>query len=323
MRKIIGILVSAAILAIIYWQIDIDRLGSVLAGSSPFWLTVSLSMVIPLTFLTALRLSLLMPRGKTMGVGEATRLTLMASVLNMILPSKMGDIAKAYAVADRCQVPGSFALSLVVFEKGWDMVALLIWCVGALLVAPDKGPMFWGLTALTSGMLAAGLIFLGSPWAAHLAFGLADRVAPGKVKQKIGRLSASWEEIGDYFWRDRARALMMIGLSVLIWFLHLLQIWLFVLALNAWVPFGASLSLAPLAILVGLLPFTFAGIGTRDAALIFFYQPYLAAPAAAALGLLCTLRYFLPALAGLPFLSQYAIVARQAKSLKAKQVIES
>jgi uncharacterized membrane protein YbhN (UPF0104 family) len=46
---------------------------------------------------------------------------------------------------------------------------------------------------------------------------------------------------------------------------------------------------------------TLAGIGTRDAALIYFYLPYFSPASAAALGLYCTLRYVLPALFGLPF----------------------
>jgi uncharacterized membrane protein YbhN (UPF0104 family) len=77
---------------------------------------------------------------------------------------------------------------------------------------------------------------------------------------------------------------------------------MFTVAIRAVVPFPANLAIAPLAILAGLLPLTFAGVGTRDAALVFFYAPYMSAPAAAALGLLCTLRYVLPALIGLPFL---------------------
>ncbi|MEE9195587.1 MAG: UPF0104 family protein, partial [Alphaproteobacteria bacterium] len=99
--------------------------------------------------------------------------------------------------------------------------------------------------------------------------------------------------------------------SVVIWFLHLLQIWIFILALGAWTPFLANLALAPLAILAGLLPLTLAGIGTRDAMLILFYAPYMAAPSGAALGILCTLRYVLPALAGLPFLGQYLGAVRR------------
>jgi len=81
--------------------------------------------------------------------------------------------------------------------------------------------------------------------------------------------------------------------------------------LNAWTPFLISLALTPLAILAGLLPFTFAGIGTRDAAFIILYQPFFNAPTGAALGLLCTSRYLLPALMGLPFLGRSLSLIQQ------------
>ena len=60
-----------------------------------------------------------------------------------------------------------------------------------------------------------------------------------------------------------------------------------------------------LSLLVGLLPVTFAGIGTRDAAIIVLYQPYFSTEVGAALGLLCTMRYVIPALVGLPYLERY------------------
>jgi uncharacterized membrane protein YbhN (UPF0104 family) len=58
-----------------------------------------------------------------------------------------------------------------------------------------------------------------------------------------------------------------------------------------------------LAILAGLLPFTMGGIGIRDLAIVYFYHQWLSLPQCAALGLLATLRYLLPAVAGLPFVS--------------------
>jgi hypothetical protein len=116
-----------------------------------------------------------------------------------------------------------------------------------------------------------------------------------------------------YFWREPAHLTKVAATSILIWFGHLLQIWFFIFALQAWVPLLANLALSPLAILAGLLPLTFAGVGTRDAALILFYQPYFGQPIGAALGLLCTSRYFIPAVAGLPFLGKYFIPLRKMK----------
>jgi hypothetical protein len=105
----------------------------------------------------------------------------------------------------------------------------------------------------------------------------------------------------DYFWQNRQRQVFVWALSLFIWLVHLLQIWIFIQALNVQnVGLVTSLGLTPLALLVGLLPLTIAGVGTRDAALIYFYQPHFGAATGAALGLLCTLRCVIWALGGLP-----------------------
>lgn len=337
MKRLVSILVSSVILLLIYWKIDFAGLLRVLRECDRPWMAISLGMVIPLTMLTAWRLQMLMPgsRGQGSGIGgqelepdsildprnlkpepslkfwEANQLILAASSLNMVLPSKMGDIAKAYFMRDRGHLTGSLALSLVVFEKACDMLSLLLWCVFGLLLYPQKDWLFWVMTVSVLGGLVLGLLLLGWPRFAQFFFRQAERIAPKKLGKKLVTLSHSWQEMHDYFWGDRRQLAQISAMSIFIWFLHLLQIWFFILALRAWVPFLTNLALSPLAILAGLLPLTFAGVGTRDAALILFYAPYFNAATAAALGVLCTSRYFIPAIAGLPFLGQYLSVARQ------------
>jgi uncharacterized protein (TIRG00374 family) len=193
------------------------------------------------------------------------------------------------------------------------MLSLLLWCVFGLLLYPQKDFLFWVMTiGVTTGLLL-GLAILSFPRFARSFFALAQSVSPQKLRAKLGKMSYAWQEMHDYFWRDRSHLLQIAFTSIFIWFLHLLQIWFFILALNASAPFLTNLALSPLAILAGLLPLTFAGVGTRDAALILFYQPYFNAATGAALGVLCTSRYFLPAIGGLPFLQEYLNLARRSK----------
>lgn len=305
MKRILSLLVSLGILALIYWRMDFTRLGPVFENCDPLWLVLSLGMVVPLTLLTSWRLDQLMPGKTRLGVGESNRLILVASVLNLILPSKMGDFAKAWFIKERGHASAGLAFALVVFEKACDMLSLLLWCAFGLLLYPDKNLLFWIMTACVAAGLIGGLTLLGSPSFAGFVFKTGGRLAPGKIRTKLEKLADAWREMHEFFWRDRARLLLVSATSVFIWFLHLLQIWMFILALRAHAPFLASLALSPLAILAGLLPLTFAGIGTRDAALIFFFHPYLDTPTAAALGILCTMRYVLPALGGLPFVPEF------------------
>jgi uncharacterized protein (TIRG00374 family) len=309
MKRFISIAVSLIILSVIYSKIDFPKLIQVFQNCDGWWMVISLGMVVPLTMLTAWRLQQLMPLRTTgssaLRFAEANRLILVASVLNMVLPSKMGDIAKAYFMKERGHLSGSLSLSLVVFEKACDMLSLLLWCVFGLILYPSKDWLFWLMTASVIFGLVLGMLLLGSRSFAKLFFAIGKASSPKKLRSKLEKLRVSWGEMHDYFWRDKVQLLKITSTSVLIWFLHLLQIWFFILSLRAWTPILANLALSPLAILAGLLPLTFAGVGTRDAALIAFYQPYFGAPTAAALGLLCTSRYLLPAIGGLPFLGQY------------------
>lgn len=320
MKRLISLAVSLLILSVIYWQIDTRGLVQVFQQSDRLWLGISLGMVVPLTLMTGWRLQQLMPHERDtqqttspLPFWEANRLILVACVLNMVLPSKMGDIAKAYFMRDRGHLDGSLAVSLVVFEKACDLLSLLLWCALGLVLYPQKGWIFWIMTLSVVSGLIVGLLLLGSRKFAQFFFQLGQFIAPKKTKANLEALGKAWETMHAYFWGDRLHLIKIVGTSILIWFFHLLQIWFFIFALKAWTPFLANLALAPLAILAGLLPLTFAGVGTRDAAIIAFYQPFLDTPTAAALGLLCTSRYLLPAIAGLPFLSQYLGKLRRLK----------
>ncbi|MEL6383625.1 MAG: lysylphosphatidylglycerol synthase transmembrane domain-containing protein [Cyanobacteria bacterium J06626_18] len=310
MKRLVSIAVSLLILAVLYWKIDLTRLIDVFRNSDLRWMTVSLGMVVPITLFTSQRLRYLMPPQQELPFWEANRLILAASVLNMVLPSKAGDIAKAYFMRDRGHLSGSLALSLVVFEKACDMLSLLLWCLFGLLIYTPKTALFGWMTGAIFLGLAGGILLLGSIRFANAAFSLGQKLAPKKLKIRFKQLQVAWSEMHAYFWQDRRRLRKVVGSSVFIWLLHLLQLWFFILALKAWVPFHTNLALSPLGILAGLLPLTFAGVGTRDAALIWLYAPYFDEATGAALGLLGTSRYFLPAIGGLPFLEQYLRKAR-------------
>lgn len=307
MKKLISIALSLFLLIILYLKVDFLDLLAVFQSSDRAWMMLGMGMVMPITMLTAWRLQQLTPNKANLSFAEGNRLILAASVLNMVLPSKMGDLAKAYFIQKRGALTGSLALSLVVFEKTCDLLALLFWCGFGLILYPNKDWLFLIMTMLVSFGLGVGILLLSSRKFANWCFQVGQKVAPKKIRENLYNLQTAWGEMFDYFWRDRAQLFLLASTSIFLWFLHLFQIWLFILALNAWTPFVANLALAPLAILAGLLPLTFAGIGTRDAALVFFYTSYLNPPTAAALGLLCTSRYFIPAVAGLPFMGKYLV----------------
>ena len=304
MRKFIGLAVSLAIIAVLWWRIDLRAILAAMRACDPTWLALGLAAVVPLTLASAWRFALLVR--PAIGLAAASRLILSASTLNLILPSKMGDVAKAWVLRRRYGFDGGFALAVVVIEKLLDLASLLVWGVAALIWIGALTRPWLGLAlAATSALLALLLIILApSSSVARLIAALARRLPP-RLGDRLSEFGERWGEAIAWFWQDRARAGRLVLLSLAIWAGHLGQFWLFVRALGSAMPFIDNMAFATLAILVGLLPFTIAGIGTRDAAIILLYGAWLRPGEAAVLGVLATSRYLIPALAGLPFIRDY------------------
>lgn len=277
------------------------------------WLVLSLFMFLPITLITAKRLQILSPESAGISWFEALKLILSASVLNLVLPSKMGDIAKAYFIAEKGRISGSTSLSLMIYEKSCDMLSLMLWCILGLMVYNEKNMLVILLSLIVVSAFVFGILFIVSPGFFHLFFRLFEYTTPNVMGPKIHKIKKSWSDMCALVLDHKPLMCKIALISIFIWFLHLLQIWFFINMLNNQVPFMTHLALAPLAIFVGLLPLTLAGIGTRDAALIYFYQGYLLSSAAAALGILCTSRYIIPAICGIPFFNEYLVKIRRVK----------
>jgi len=306
-KRLLPVVVSGALLATVYWRLDWREFAGAVAAAHWGWFGAGLLLIVPTTLLTAWRFTLLMSGG-AIPLTESLKLTLAASVLNLALPSKMGDLAKAWFAARRGYMPGGGALGIVLFEKAADLTALLALGLAGALAARPAAPA-WACGGLGVA-LAAGVAVMASRRLSSAAL--------GRVPAALGALIEAWGSVQERMAGDRRFALSIAGLSLAAWLLHLIQIWFFARSLAASPPLTATLALASLAILAGLLPLTLAGIGTRDAALVYLFRDYLTPEGGAALGLMCTLRYLAPAAAGIAFLREMAAPSQCAPSPEAE-----
>ncbi|SBV97910.1 conserved membrane hypothetical protein [uncultured Alphaproteobacteria bacterium] len=303
MKRLVGLCVSFGIVAVLWWRVDVRAIAAAARDADPVWLASGLAMVVPLTLVTAWRFGRL--ADGAVGVGTAIRLVLSASTLNLVMPSKMGDIAKSWVLIRRHGFSTRHALALVGVEKVLDFASLLVWGAGALFWVGIDQP--WVLLAALAvvGLLGMLLLLILPVAAARRLLVRISGLLPGRVGHAVAAFLDSWEATVSRFWARPGRALGILGVSVALWGAHLAQFWLFARALDVGVPFVDNMAFATLAILAGLLPLTIAGVGTRDAAIVVFYAPWLAPSQGAVLGMLATMRYVIPAVAGLPFLRDY------------------
>jgi uncharacterized protein (TIRG00374 family) len=305
------------ILFLLWWRTGWNELWSVCRQLDPTWFAAALAMFVPQTLLSGARWSWIVRTYQPLGLLRATEFVLAGNALNIVLPSKLGDVAKGAFL--RSDLPGGDAttgLTLGLLDKGLDLTGLIVCLLAATVFAPPTEPVGWLLVACAAGGIAVFLALLSRPVAARLAQAAhTTRTGSlGRILRIVGRACAVFLHL-----RNRPRVLAAVLLnSIFLWLLHLVQFSFVLWAAGATADTALLWSRVLTAILVGLLPVTFAGIGTRDAAMLYFLGHITGNGVALALGLFATLRYIVVGLAGLPFIARLHVNVSSLRSRQAQ-----
>ena len=218
---------------------------------------------------------------------ETLWITMGAWPLGALTPSKTGDLAKAFCVRDRAALP--VGLGSVVMERALDVITLFLFSLcGAIALR------WWSV----AGLAAAGLCAAAAGWTA-VAHGWRLPLGP-KWSERLERFGQTSRALVR---RPRYLALSA-AWAALNWLFSVWQTQLLYHAFGARPPFFYVCAALPVAIFIGLLPATVAGMGTRDGALIaLFARIGIPAPVSLSVGIWYSLAgYWLPSLAGIPFM---------------------
>jgi len=314
--KVFSLAMSAALLAALYRAVDVRLIVRELRGVDTAWLIVSVGMIVPITLLRAIRFYRVAPPGAVPGVAEALRLTLVSSAANVFMPAKSGDLIKSYFVAKRRGASAGVSVAMVVYERLCDLVGLITWCaLGWFVARPVVAGVPAALWPLLSLFGALCGVLISSERVARLGAALCARILSGRLP-RVQALADGWPGLLHMLGGRRAP---VIALSLLLWLVHVIQIWMFTVALSVHIPFTVSASLSAVALMLGQLPFTFAGLGARDVALVVLMKAYVRPESAAALGLLISTRNLLPPLAALPIVRPYLTTLAGEVRLAARQ----
>jgi len=321
-KRAISLAITVAILALLFWKVDRPALLANLRATRWTWFSLAIFMFIPQVWAIAWRWRRMVEVFTPISWGEAVGLILASNTMNLILPSKLGDLTKGYFLARTGVLDLKRAMNVVIFEKMLDVATLALVMLGGVVVLFASGAampiqrgaaVVAGISGIAAVSLVAILYFIppsALPGFRRLLGWLSIRPQFRKIHSL---LEASHETISLLQSRGARRGLIC-ALSLLIWFFHLVQIYFFFLSLNARpLPIFQFATLVPLAIFIGLVPLTVAGFGTRDAALISSFPQF---PPSLMLGvaLYVNLRYIVPAIAGLPYLNRYLTAARELRS---------
>lgn len=201
-------------------------------------------------------------------VWSAARIFLITSFVGTALPAGGADVTRAYALSRQTD-DGRGALASVAVDRLLGVTALLILGVLGLTLwtgdtARPLARLVVGLCVLTAGAL------LGAFWAGRVL----RIVLPGPLQHT--RLGRWLIEVADSVARYRGRRgvlLAVFGLSLLVQWFRILEVFLLGEGLGLGVDLSYYLVFMPIGLLAFMLPISIAGIGLPQGVIVWLLQP--------------------------------------------------
>lgn len=215
-------------------------------------------------------------------LGAVMRIFFVSTFLGTFLPASVGgDAVRSYSML-KLNVAGGDAVASVFMDRMLGVASVLLMAVAGLFLARDLATD----TAILAGLVFSAALCLFTLFAifshrgAQVASRLAALIPVARVQRMAGRIV---ESVRKYARHPRP-LLNVLFCSVLVQVLRILQAYYLGRGLGIAAPLSAYFALIPLILLVMLLPVTFNGIGTGQAAFVWAFR-HAAVPDAAAFAL--------------------------------------
>jgi glycosyltransferase 2 family protein len=267
--------VAIALTALILWKANPASVAAVAIRADVRWILFAIALVVVDRTLMAYRwLVLLCPidEGARPPFGAVMRVFFVSTFLGTFLPASVGgDAVRAYGLA-QLRVPAGPAVASVLMDRLLGVLSIAIVGVVGLLLAPTQEDLIatWAVAvSLTVAAIAcaAGAAIVFSERTA----GLAQRVASRLPFAFARGIAAELTQATRAYARFHGELLNVLTGSVAVQILRVLQAWCLGRALGIDAPVVTYFAFVPLILLVMLLPVTFNGIGTSQAAFVWFF----------------------------------------------------
>lgn len=276
MRPGLKALVSALLVALLLWRVDVAEVGRVLAVASPGLMGLAGLLFFLMHVLNALKLRVLLPE---LRAGRLLAYTLVAQLYALVLPGQLaGEAVKAYRLSrdegrgqgqGQGEIGGGRIVSAVAFDKVTGIVGLLLLTGGGLAMQSARfgDGLLVGVGLVLAGLVAATVLLAWAPARALLLVLLGWRAGPKREALLLGPLRRFLEA-----WRDQTRrpgrALLSVAVGIAVQVAAVTGSQALGLAVGIDQPFSVWSAVIGLMSVIVLMPVTVAGIGLREASLV-------------------------------------------------------
>ena len=155
----LGLAVSAVLLWVATRGVSLEEVLHQLRQVRPWWLVPVLASIFVRFWLTAIRWQVLLDPVKRIGVHRLFAITMIGFMANNVLPARLGEFVRAYALGRSETLPPSLPFATIVIERIFDGFTLLLFLVGGLSFLRPSRTLLWA-AGLTCGLYLGVLVGL-------------------------------------------------------------------------------------------------------------------------------------------------------------------
>jgi uncharacterized protein (TIRG00374 family) len=270
-RKLfIGIAVSGLFLFLALRDIQWGDFGAVFRDVHYWPLTLCVVFTMLGHFSRSIRWKFMLNPVKRIGIGNLWSATAIAFMFNNLLPARLGEFVRAYAIGKSEGISKSAAFATIVYERVVDVFTLivLLWFCLLKVEGPD-----WlqrsGVILIVFNVALLLVLYLMFRYRER-STAIVRRIArplPGGLSGRLERLVDSFSE-GLGVLSDRSALLPVVLLSIPVWGFATLGVYYCLVAIDMQLPFLASVVLIVLISLGSMIPSAPAYLGTMQYACI-------------------------------------------------------
>jgi uncharacterized protein (TIRG00374 family) len=295
-KPAVRLLITGLALFLILRTVDLSALWPLMARAHFLYVGLAIGLVLLIRVLTAWKWKLLLYySGIELSLGYLLKIVLLSDFMGILLPSSVGvDIIRTAAVGRRTGYT-SAAVSTIA-DRIMGIVAMALWSLTAALIAlwaaPDLRHVLLPVVALCAGVVVI-LIALLSQTTMRIVQRASGHSRAEVSRERIdtSRLRRLIQLVTNkaVFIHQELRSLLakppvfisVFFLNVLFQGARIILFYLLFLAVGVHIAIVYHVIFAPIIMFVTLLPFSFLGIGVKEAAIVFFYTRVGVDPASA------------------------------------------
>ncbi len=180
----LGVVISLALLAFLFYQTNLFSIGAVLSRADYFYLLPALVLYFIGVGIRAIRWHFLLRSIKPVSVRTLFPVVVIGYMANDLLPLRVGELVRAFVLGQGSSISKASVLVTILVERLFDGLTMIAFIAGASLILPLDA-------TLRATLAAAGVVFVGITVVLVLMASLRERL-DRVIVWTLGRLPSHW-----------------------------------------------------------------------------------------------------------------------------------